>query len=81
MDLIWIVIIVFLAIFAGIGFLLNSINDELGDIRWILSIAHRSELESYLKDLDTTAQTSLNPNTKKAAADSAQAVRKLIYRK
>ena len=64
----------------GIGFFLNSIHSEVSDMRWILSIAHRSELERFLKDLEEIARTSENSDTKRTAEASAQTVRKLIYR-
>ena len=50
-------------------------------MRWIQSIAHRSELERFLKDLEEIARTSENSDTKRTAEASVQAVRKLIYRK
>ena len=64
----------------GIGFFLNSIHSEVSDMRWIQSIAHRSELERFLRDLEEIARTSENSDTKRTAEASAQAVRKLIYR-
>ena len=63
----------------GMGFILNSIVKDVSDMRWIQSIAHRSELERFLKDLEEIARTSENSDTKRAAEASVEAVRKLIY--
>ena len=65
----------------GMGFILNSIVQDLSDMRWILSIAHRSELEHFLKNLEEIARTSENSDMKRAAEASVEAVRKLIYLK